>query len=147
MREDLLRKVKTRSATVLVRDDYHQRTGLSSGLFVNGSPVSSSYPSTFGLLYDILYTRPEGRWTQRSEIRLKMTSSGTLMFTTKVRGVDCLLSVRERPQFIHFGHRSTRLTSGEHPGVYSDPEYVGSRPISNAASGSENVPTAATRKD
>jgi len=36
-------------------------TGLSSGRLVKGSPVISSYPGTLGLLYDMLYTLPDGR--------------------------------------------------------------------------------------
>ena len=43
------------------RDKNILRTGLSSDLLVNGSPVTSSNPSIMGRLYDILYTRPEGR--------------------------------------------------------------------------------------
>lgn len=53
--------------------------------------MTSSNPSTFGRLYDMLYTRPEGKWTQRSDIRLRMTESGTSKFTIKLRGVFCWL--------------------------------------------------------
>jgi hypothetical protein len=42
-------------------------TGVSSGLLLSGSPVTSSIPGTLGAEYVVLYTRPDGRWTQRAE--------------------------------------------------------------------------------
>lgn len=44
-----------------VRADIVQLTGLSSGRLAKGSPVISSNPGTLGLLYDMLYTLPDGR--------------------------------------------------------------------------------------
>lgn len=68
-----------------------QLTGLSSGRLVKGSPVISSNPGTLGLLYDVLYTLPDGRWTYLSEMRASITSSGTSKFTIKVSGIDLFL--------------------------------------------------------
>lgn len=70
---------------------FTQLTGLSSGRLVKGSPVISSCPGTLGLLYDMLYTRPDGRWTYLSEMRPRITSSGTSRLTIKVRGIDLVL--------------------------------------------------------
>lgn len=72
-------------------------TGLSSGRFVKGSPVISSNPGALGLLYDMLYTLPEGRWTYLSEIRARMTWSGTSRLTIKVNGVDFVLRSSQMP--------------------------------------------------
>jgi hypothetical protein len=38
-----------------------KRTGVSSGLLLSGSPVTSSMPGTLGAEYVVLYTLPEGR--------------------------------------------------------------------------------------
>jgi len=66
-------------------------TGLSSGRLVKGSPVMSSNPGTLGLLYDALYTLPDGRWTYLSEMRARITSSGTSRLTIRVSGMDLVL--------------------------------------------------------
>ena len=66
-------------------------TGLSSGRLVKCSPVISSYPGTLGLLYDMLYTLPDGRWTYLSEMRARIISSGTSRLTIKVSGIDLVL--------------------------------------------------------
>lgn len=58
---------------------------------MSGSPVSSSCPATLGGLYDRLYTRPDDRCTQRSEMRLRITLSGTSRFTTRLKGVPLAL--------------------------------------------------------
>lgn len=72
-------------------------TGLSSGRLVKGSPVISSNPGTLGLLYDALYTLPDGRWTYLSEMRARMTSSGTSKLIIKVNGVDLELHSSQTP--------------------------------------------------
>lgn len=73
-------------------------TGLSSGRLVKGSPVISSNPRVLGLLYDILYTLPDGRWTNLSEMRARITSSGTSRLTIKVSGVDLVLLSSQTPE-------------------------------------------------
>lgn len=78
-----VRNILLRSCAVL--------TGLSSTRLIRGSPVTSSSPSTLGRLYDILYTRPDRRWTHLSVMRLRMTRSGTLRLITSVKGVSCWL--------------------------------------------------------
>ena len=46
----------------------HGRTAVSSGRFVRGSPVTSSFPGTLGRVAgkSVLYDRFEGAWIQRA---------------------------------------------------------------------------------
>lgn len=80
----------------------------------------------------MLYTRPEDRWTQRSEIRPRITSSGTSILTTSERGVFFALWENIKHHDFHF-KATGKPTSGVSLEVRLDPECEGTHLISNAA--------------
>lgn len=84
----------------------------SSFLCVSGSPVTSSLPATLGALNVVLYTLPDGSWTQRDAMRERMTDGGVRRWTTKLTGiseskVDAWAAVRGKPSRMNDAERDT----------------------------------------